>query len=100
MFLIFKLSALLIGSYKEDAIRDLVLEPEWLENDGIINTASGEAPQNELSTDFAMVDQIKTGIWYKMGKMDMDHLTFCGWGISKKDITNFYYNHAAEINSL
>ncbi|MDD6808246.1 MAG: hypothetical protein PUD72_07380 [Oscillospiraceae bacterium] len=100
MFPIFKLTALLIGAYKEDAIYDIVLDKEWLENDGIINTVSGEAPEFELSTDFSMVDKLKTGIWYKMGKMDMDHLSFCGWGISKNDITEFYYKHAVGINNL
>lgn len=100
MFFLFKPTAALIGRFLNSRDVSGNLSSDWLANDGIINTVSGLSPDTEPATDFNLVENVRTGIWYKMGTMDMDHLTFCGYGIKHEEISKFYFDHAVGINKL
>ena len=96
----YKITSSYIGCYDIDKNRDIYLDSRWFENDGVVNTYSSIAPFNEPATDFNMVTNIRTGIWYKMGTLDMAHTEFCGHNTDLEVIDKFYLNHALGINKL
>lgn len=89
-----------IGHYDIDLNRGIKLDSRWFENDGIVNSYSALAPLGEPATAVATAKVLRTGIWYKMGTLDMAHTEFCGHRTDKRAIDAFYLKHAAAVNSL
>lgn len=91
-----------IGKYTVVTAGGRVIDEQWLENDGLVNTISARAPFTEPSKVYYDGEKVQPGMWYIMPTQNMDHLEFSGgmMNISWSRIRNFYLKHLALVTTV
>lgn len=79
----------------------------WRQNDMVINTVSGEAPEGAPRKDVPFRTDPATyrpGVWHVFpAAYSKDHMSFLGWTEKKEDLYNFYrklYNDVSSVPTI
>lgn len=78
---IFFLTGALLGRYTN---KDAGIDESWHENDGIVPLPGQAPPYNMPQTDWLPGQEAKPGIWQILPVGNRDHMTWCGWFITKR----------------
>ncbi len=76
-----------------------VVDESWLENDGLVNTASAMAPYGAPQTQFDE-NNVQKGIWNIMPTVEGDHMSLEGGLFVNNNVREFYADYLNFINSL
>lgn len=88
-----------MGRQGTDVLPDL----SWRENDMVINTASAEAPDGAPRTDALPGDwseNYKPGVWNVFPAELKDHMSYCGWLMTKRTYAKFFREIFFDISSV
>ena len=96
---LFVMRACQIGAYVGKTKGGTVIDEDWRENDGLVNTISARYP---LGAPFRMLDRehIKPGVWNVFPDYDGDHMALQGGLMYKHDIRGFYLDLLTMIGEL
>ena len=75
----------------------------WRKNDMVINTVSAEAPIGAPRTDALPGDwseNYKPGMWHVFPMEYKDHMSYCGWLMTKRSYAKFFRNIFYDISSV
>lgn len=76
----------------------------WRQNDMVINTVSGEAPDGEPRVDVpykVKAEDLKPGVWHVFpAAYGKDHMSFLGYTETKEDFQAFYKKLYADASSV
>lgn len=97
-----KPTAWIVGKYKGCPADENHAEvgPEWMENDGLVNTITEQAPKRENWEPWHGEHDLKPGVWYDMPVEDKDHMSYCGTGESREAYALFWYNLMKRFDTL
>jgi len=88
-------TAILMGTYSE------VIDSAWYENDGVVNSISMSHP---IGSSHAMYSGVpKPGVWQNMEKLNWDHQSIVGHGVTKaqnQNIFTLYKKHCGLLYTL
>lgn len=76
-----------------------VVDESWLENDGLVNTASAAAPYGAPRTEYTP-GEVEPGIWNIMPTVTGDHMCLQGGLFINNNVRLFYVDYFNMINSL
>lgn len=100
IFPLFILLALGMGNQGEKDLPEL----SWRQNDSVINTKSGEAPNGARRIDVKFRTdpaKYKPGIWHVFpAARYKDHMAFVGWSESRKNLAAFYKKLYDDVSSV
>lgn len=102
MFLPFQPVALILGAYKSDKhdANHLPVTEEYFPSDGMVNTISAVAPENEKHENFVSNSNCVPGVWYNMPIEEKDHMSYMGIGEKSDVYWNFFYDILYRICNL
>ena len=78
-----------IGCWTGKTAGGFIIDENWLENDGLVNTISARAPIGEAFTPLDETD-IHPGVWNVFPTFNGDHMSLQGGLLKKRDIRPFY----------
>ena len=86
---LFVVSSCQIGAYRGCTPDGIMIDENWLENDGIVNTISERAPFHDPQKEYDP-DHIEPGVWNVLPTVRGDHMWPQGGMVYKHDIRKFY----------
>lgn len=92
-------TALAMGSYKGTTPGGIVIDDQWLPNDGLVNVISAQSPSDEQSIAFDE-NNINKGIWNVMPTKEGDHGKVIGLDADTQTTHAFYDELFTMIDSL
>ena len=88
-------TAILMGTYNE------AVDSSWYENDGVVNSISMSNPHGAPHVMYNGVPE--PGVWQNMGKLNWDHQSIIGHGVTKtqnQNIFTLYKKHCVLLYTL
>lgn len=109
MFPVLMPLGLMMGTYSGTLDYGIVIDSQWWENDGVVNTYAQKYPflnSTDMVTEYNGTPQI--GMWNHMGLLDSDHWDIMGCGFesvtgpygTKSRLMNFYNGLEAMLHDL
>ncbi len=88
-----------MGAFKGVTEGGYVMDEQWWENDGLVNTISAKAPFDAPAKAYDE-DNVEKGIWNVMPTYDGDHMSLQGGMTKMNDVKAFYVSLLSMINCL
>ncbi len=94
-----------IGCFTQNLPGKIKIDENWLDNDGIVNTISMQAPFNQKQINFSATENPITGIWNYLGiKESWNHIdiigTFPSFRKNYQSVKDIYENHIELLYKL
>ena len=96
---LFRASGNRIGQFTGETKGGYPIDESWLENDGLVNTISAEAPFGAPRKTFDEED-VPRGVWNVMPIVRGDHMSLQGGFFLTNDVKPLYTEHLSRINRL
>lgn len=96
---LFRSSSALMGAYTGETKNGFVIDENWRENDGLVNTCSALYPLGQPHTEFD-AENVKAGTWNVMPIYYGDHMSLQGGLFVKNDVRVYHAERLDMINSL
>lgn len=92
-------SAIKMGRHTGTTQNGFVIDENWLNNDGLVNTISATAPFNAPACDYDE-NNINKGVWNVFPVFEGDHMSLQGGLFKTRDMFGFYLDLLNTINNL
>lgn len=92
-------SSIKMGRHTGTTQNGFVIDENWLNNDGLVNTISATAPFNAPACDYDK-NNINKGIWNVLPVFEGDHMSLQGGLFKTRDMFGFYLDLLNTINNL
>ena len=97
--IMFRRSARLMGTYTGKTDGGYIIDKNWLENDGLVNTISATAPFNSPTKKFD-AESITPGVWNIMPTYEGDHMSIQGGLFKVNHVKDYYVDFMTVINEI
>lgn len=91
-------TAMAMGAYKGTSAGGIVIDDQWLDNDGLVSVVSAQYPTGQAHTDLS--EQIDKGVWNVLPVREGDHGTPVGLNADKESTHKLYDEIFGRIESL